>query len=218
MKLIHLIIIMIVSSIIFPQAMYVNDNNNYIGIMGTYESEDAPSESSTEMGVTGNYIFEGKMELGIGYSTVSIKDKNDSTYDMDGTALSFESGYYIKDSFPINVVLLGMYATASFTSDFLADNEFKVSGKVSGFGVEFYKSVIKQDNLELIPFVGIRKSTFSMKIEDSYGDSIEDDSKYDVFTFGIGINTSNLIIEPRILQSDGESDFTINVGFLISQK
>ena len=84
-------------------------------------------------------------------------------------------------------------------------------------GAELYKSVIKTETYELIPFVGFHSMTINTKIEDSYGDSLEEDDESTSVSFGVGIKLNNLIIQPTISQSDGESDFSVTFGMILPQ-
>ncbi|MBT7377165.1 MAG: hypothetical protein HN820_03300, partial [Candidatus Marinimicrobia bacterium] len=182
MRLIHFIPVMVITSIVYSQAMYVSDYNDYVGILASYDSLDSyDAENSvvvhttTSISVAGSYIFNGTLELGIEYGKSDFKIKNDIGFEnyMDGSEYSFEGGYHIKELLPVNIALRGFYKSMSFNSELLDESDSKLSEIGNGFGVEFYKSVLKDDTMELIPFVGIRKMTINSKFDDSNGDSIE---------------------------------------------
>ena len=47
-----------ITSIIYSQAMYVSDNNNYFGISCLYSSESDPTGSESFTGANLNYILD----------------------------------------------------------------------------------------------------------------------------------------------------------------
>jgi len=209
-------IIMVTS--IYSQAMYVDDLNNYIIVEGDYETESEGDGTTSTIYLGGSYVFQGKFELGVDYLIGSYKDDSDSYYDYDMSGFAFDLGYHIKNpAYPVNIALVGAYMTMSMDADYLDELEWKVSGNGTGIGAELYKSVIKTETYELIPFVGFHSMTINTKIEDSYGDSLEEDEESTSVSFGVGIKLNNLIVQPTISQSDGESDFSVTFGMILPQ-
>jgi len=209
-------IIMVTS--IYSQAMYVDDLNNYIIVEGDYETESEGDGTTSTIYLGGSYVFQGKFELGVDYLIGSYKDDSDSYYDYDMSGFAFDLGYHIKNpAYPVNIALVGAYMTMSMDADYLDELEWKVSGNGTGIGAELYKSVIKTETYELIPFVGYHSMTINTKIEDSYGDSLEEDDESTSVSFGVGIKLNNLIVQPTISQSDGESDFSVTFGMILPQ-
>ena len=209
-------IIMVTS--IYSQAMYVDDLNNYIIVEGDYETESEGDGTTSTIYLGGSYVFQGKFELGVDYLIGSYKDDSDSYYDYDMSGFAFDLGYHIKNpAYPANIALVGAYMTISMDADYLDELEWNVSGNGTGIGAELYKSVIKTEAYELIPFVGFHSITVNTKIEDSYGDSLEEDDESTSVSFGVGIKSKNIFVQPTISQSDGESDFTIKLGMILPQ-
>ena len=152
------------------------------------------------------------------YLIGSYKNDSDSYYDYDMSGFAFDMGYHIKNpTYPVNIALVGAYMTMSMDADYLDELEWTVSGNGTGIGAELYKSVIKTEAYELIPFLGFHSITFNSKIEDSYGDSLEEDDKSTSVSFGVGIKLKNIFVQPTISQSDGESDFSVKIGMILPQ-
>ena len=203
---------------IYSQAMYVNDSNNYIIVQGDYETESETDGNTTTISIGGSYIFQGNFELGVGYLSGSYKNDADSYYNHNLTGFAFDMGYHIKNpTYPANIALTGGYMTISMDADYLDELEWKVSGNGTGIGAKLYKSVVKTETYELIPFVGFSSLTINTKIEDSYGDSLEEDEESTVVNIGVGVKLNNLIVQPTISQSDGESDFSVSFGMILPQ-
>ena len=188
-------IIMVTS--IYSQAMYVDDLNNYIIVEGDYETESEADGTTSTIYLGGSYVFQGKFELGVDYLIGSYKNDSDSYYDYDMSGFAFDLGYHIKNpAYPVNIALVGAYMTMSMDADYLDELEWKVSGNGTGIGAELYKSVIKTETYELIPFVGYHSITINTKIEDSYGDSLEEDDESTSVSFGVGIKSKILYNQP----------------------
>ena len=208
----------IMISSIYSQAMYVDDLNNYIIVEGDYETESEGGGKTSSIYFGGSYVFQGKFELGAEYSTSSYKGDLDSASDRDITRYGFDLGYHIKNqAYPVNIALVGMYMTMSMDADYLDELEWKVSGNGTGVGIELYKSVIKTEAYELIPFAGFYSSTVNSTIEDSYGEKIEEEDELTSVNFGVGIKLNNFFVQPTISQSEGENDFSIKWGVIFPQ-
>ena len=209
-------LIMITS--VYTQAMYVDDLNNYMIATGRYETDDESGGTSTTILIGGSYIFQGNFEVGVEYLFGSFKDDIDSDSDYNMSGAAFDMGYHIKNpSYPVNIAFEGAYMTMSMDADFLDELEWELTGNGTGTSVEFYKTVVKTEAYELIPFIGFTSSKYSMKIEDSYGDTLEEDDESTSLRFGLGIKLNNIFVQPTVSQSDGVSDFGVSFGMILSQ-
>ena len=217
MSLTRIISMVTITSIIYSQAMYVSDNNNYFGISCLYSSESDPTGSESFTGANLNYILGGAFEVGVGYGISNYINDDDDALDMDGSGLSLSGNYHFKNKLPINIAINGNYSSRSFNSELLDENDLNATASGVSFGIKFYKGLYKNGRFEFTPFVEIHKMDVTAIIKDEFGDSIEEDEKNNILIIGIGLKNGNVIFEPKVLQIDGEINFAFSLGFVLPQ-
>tara|TARA_B100000945_G_scaffold309432_1_gene300262 strand:+ start:234 stop:830 length:597 start_codon:yes stop_codon:yes gene_type:complete len=198
--------------------MYVNDTNDYIIVSGSFESENKPSGSTSQIIGGVSYVFGGNFTTEIQILSGSYSDDDDSYMDEDIGGYGLGMTYDIKDSSnPVNFSFGVAYAALEVNADYLDDAQITAKSTGTGLGLKLYKNIIKRQKLELTPYVALTSVNTLLKLEDSYGNSFEDDDQSSIISFGLGMKFDNFFIRPNISINDGESDFDITFGIILPQ-
>lgn len=216
-SLIHKIITLSFLSILLP-SMYVNDTEDYIFVYGSFESEKEPSGSSTQIIGGVSYVFDGNLTTGIQILSGGYSDDFDSYADYDIGGYGVSLAYHIKDlSNPVNFAFSVSYASLELDADYLDDAQVTAKSNGTGLSMSLYKNMVKREKLELTPYVSLSSINTAVELEDSYGNTLEDDDKASIISFGLGMKFDNFFITPNISINDGESDFDITFGIILPQ-
>lgn len=210
---------LLITTIALP-SMFVNDSTDHVIISGSYESESDPSGTTSEFRIQGEYVFYGNFSLGVSFLSGSYEaeDSFEDEQDYDVTGYGLNMSYHIKDSpYPVDYSLSAGYSGIELNSDFLDAANIQATGTSINYGLEIYKSIIKRDSFELIPFVGLFGLEYKAEVKDGYGNSVESNDESTIFKFGLGIKAGNAFIVPAISQNDGDSNFNITFGMLLPQ-
>ena len=213
------IIFCILPSLALSQAEFIEVGKNAFGISGMYQSESESDGSTTTLAGQFSYIFSGNLDIMIELGLASYSDDTDEYWDSQASGITFGGYYHIKNpTMPFNIKVGGFYGTASLKADYLDDLDWTAKGKASGFGGGVYKKISQSNTYSLIPFANFHSITSEITIEDSYGDSLDEDDNYHSFSFGLTVKfNNNLWIAPTIGQVDGESEFSLQFGMLFPQ-
>ena len=168
-------------------------------------------------------IYKGKYEVGVEYVSGLDKHASNSYFDMKTKGFSFNLGYSIRDYSMINIALIGEYKRLNLKSDFLDEYKIRTSGNMFSTGVKLYKSIIQNDNYELIPFVSYNFGDYEIKMESADPAinsflSVHENGKSNFTHIGLGIKFDKFFIEPTIVFNENISNFHIKFGMIINKK
>ena len=217
LKMLTMIVLFMIPSFLLCQAMYV-DQGNAIAVFGSYDSETDSDGKATTIAVNGCYTLAGNIDLIVGVGKYSYSYDTDDYFDFGGTELDFAGYYHIKsENLPFNVKLGGGYGSGSFESDFFDDFDLEVTFNAMSFGGGIYKSVLKTDTYEIIPFVDVASVSTTLEMEDTYYNETDSDTdSFSTFGFGFGLMMNNgFVVEPTVSQIDGDTEINLSLGMVL---
>ena len=217
-KLLVNLLFLCFNSLLISQGMYFKNGTTGYGFSGSYESEDISGGTQTTLGANASY-FMNNIGFGVGYASVNLDDDLGSEYDLNGTGLSMNGNYHIRnETLPVNFLIGAGYSTMDFNADVFDDLDIEASGTATRIGGGIYKELMVNEQFSVTGFFNYNSITAEATLKDSYG-TVTSDDEGNLMSFGAGILLSNnFFIQPQIERSDDYSGFSLVVGLIVPNK
>lgn len=191
--------------------VYSQGNLFFTGQNGFHLSgQITSSKESTLIGVAPAYSMNGKFTFGLG-----IGFEDSKYYDLSSTAISPFIGFLalqqgVKGS-PINLSLGGKYQYNIFSDV----DDFSIN--TIGLNVSLSHIIESSTNLKIAPIVGLGWSRSTAILY--YSPGFKDSTSISGVGFGFGLSfiINQMFITPVVNFSDGESQFTLLIGYTFPQ-
>lgn len=214
------IIMFVFISNVYPQVsttMFVPKDENAFGLTGMLSTESESGGRVTYYDGILSYIYNGSLEVGVGYGISSYIDNDDSYWDSNMNTFSFGGYYHIKNKeIPFTIKIGGYYGFGSYSSDFLDDENITAELEGSAVGGGLYKNINKNPEFKLSPYMNFHSISREITYEYYHGNNISDEDSYTSIEFGVAVNFNNNIwIAPKIAKVDGDTKFGVDFGIII---
>ncbi len=209
-----LLLLVFAANTAMAQSRYLKDGQSGVGIGASLGSGDGYSSLSAAVG----YSFGSKFELGVGIAKTSF---DDNVIGNDGSATEFDPYFLASIVRPRNGSMVGLelsaqYGKATLSSDALDEAVWDMTSTLWSFGGNLYLKVVSSPSLEVYPMVSADYLTSTTEIEDSYGNSVDDDNSDVSLGVGLGLLFNKKVtITPRLSTYDGETSYGISVGLIL---
>jgi hypothetical protein len=198
------------------QVRFLEEGQNGFGLsagLGT-------GEDYSSLGANFGYGISGRYEVGLGFSKVSFDDE---VIGNDGSGTAFAPYFLAAVIKPTEASMFGLelgaaYEIDSYSSDALDYNNWDMSGKAFTAGASLYLKVPASPTVTIYPSLSVGYVTLSVEIEDSYGDSVDDDTSDAAIGASVAFLFNNKIwLSPSFRTFDGNSSYGLSVGFSLPQ-
>ena len=203
---------------LFAQGIHLKKGSNGFIISGSYSSSDDATGIGADAGLSLNGLFD------LGISVARSRPKDEDLGDIKATSISpfVEINIFKQtDTIPISLSIGGSFSKVSFSGGFLDDYNWEAKGIGFSYGGLIYGSMMLSQNANLVPMVAIVYNYNETRIEDSYGESVTDDSESLTFKTGFSIDfitpTGNVFfILPSIsIDDDDYTSLDITIGLIV---
>jgi opacity protein-like surface antigen len=196
------------------QNRFFADGQNGVGLrLGLGNSEDTSS-----FGASFTYTVNGLFDLGIGFSRASF-DEDEWGENFTGTAIiPFVAAGIVRPSETsyLGIDLEGQYESLSYSGDALDVFGWDMSGHSYAFGASLYLRLESSPGLTVYPRAGLAYASVTAKIEDSFGDSLEDTNEDVLLSASVDFQINQrIVISPAFSHFDGSSSWGISLGFIL---
>lgn len=209
-----LLLVLTAAGTAMAQSRYLEDGQSGAAISAGLGSGDGYSSLSAGLG----YSFGSKFELGLGVSKSSL---DDDLIGNDGS-LSEISPYALatvvrpKNGSMVGLEFSAQYSKGTFSSDGLDELVWDMTSSAVGIGGNLYLKLESSPSLQVYPMVSADYITITTKIEDAYGDSVDDDTSDVSLGVGLGLLFNKKVaITPHLSTFDGETSYGVSVTLLI---
>lgn len=210
-----ILIIVIASLSVGAQSRYIEDRSSGVGVGAGFSFSD----EATGFGAGFGYSVNGNIDIGVDLQRFSFK-KELTGFSANAFGATF-SFFPLKQN-PITPLSLSISAGlgyAKYESEDLDILGWNMTATMFHFGISIYHMFFIDSNFAIQPSAGISLSNISVKISDSFGDSITD--KDSEFGFGVDIafiiNTSpqgKFIITPAISKGEDTTSFNLTAAYV----
>jgi hypothetical protein len=198
----------------FAQSRFVEDKRGAFGLSGGFSGSEDSTGISADLGLS----FLGAFDIGAGFGKVFFKEK---FFGEDISAGVFEIGarfFPVKqnEEIPLSLSLGIGLGFAGYDSKALDDAAVEMTAGMASFGITLYHSARISRTLRIQPSAGISYISTTVKLEDSYGDSLEDDDSRVsfgadlAFIFGAA-SAGKFVLVPGF--SADEDGISVGIGF-----
>ena len=172
--MLKLLSLLITLTLAYPLGLYVDDNENYLGLQSTYQTDF----SSNSLGGGVSYLIKGRLELGGSFSIANL------TTSATPTLAGASATYHIKNLLPINIAIGGGYEIWDFDTPGTANNIV--------FGGGAYATILDYSNYSFIPSVSF--SMINFKYNDDQNPNNNQDESWNAISVNLGIKMKQLSI------------------------
>jgi len=199
------------------QNRYLDEGQSGVGLAGAL----GQGEDYTQVGAGLTYTVNGRLDFNISVSRSSF-DEDEFGEDFSSTV--FSPGISAALLRPTDTSVLGVevgagYGMASFSGDALDALGWEMSSNAVSAGIDFYLKLSSSPTLQVYPAIGASYVSVSGEIEDSFGNSVDDDVQDVLISGGVGFLVNrNVVITPSFSTFDGSSSWAISLRLMIPTK
>lgn len=175
-------------------------------------------EDYTSLGAGFGYSFGSKFELGLAFTRSSFDDE---VIGEDGSGTEFTPYVLASVVRPTADSRLGLelgasYGFASFSSDGLDFLDWDMTGSALSIGGNLYLRLESSPSLTVYPLVSADYVTATVEIEDSYGDSVDEEVNEVAFGAGVALLFNRKVtVTPSFRSFDGDTSWGVSVGVVL---
>ena len=213
-KLLVTLLFFYFNSLLISQGMYFKNGTSGYGFSGSYDSEDITIGTQNTLRANASY-FMNNIGFSVGYKSFNIDNDFGFEYNLNGTGLSMNGNYHVRDeTLPVNFLIGAGYSKMDFNSD----SFIEMSSTATRISSGIYKELIINEQFLVTGFFNYYSTIAEVTLKDSYG-TYTDNDEGNFMSFGAGILLSNnFFIQPQIERSDEDSDFSLVVGLIVPNK
>lgn len=172
-------------------------------------------------GLGGGFVYtaSGKFDLGINVNRLSF---DDDVIGNDGSALGFTPFLALGLVRPEGDQKLGLelgasWEKASYDSDGLDALEWDMSSTGLTGTLSMYMRADVSPSLVMFPEVSVGYITGNVEIEDSFGDSVDDDISEAIFGAAVSFFFNDRVrLTPSLVSIDGETTWGVTLGVVMA--
>lgn len=207
------LLIIVLPMILFSQGIYLNKGQSGFGATAGFGTNE---DLNLLIGGIG-YSYSGIFDVGLSYGRAISKDEPKMTLNSFMPSVDI---HLIKqnESLPISLAVNGIYSIGNTKSDLF--DLYDVTVTNSGYSVGGYVySEIVLGGFSIIPMLGFSYQSVTVKMEDDFGSSIEEDDTNSVFDFSLPfvfqINNNKLSLSPGISIDENSTSFALSLNLII---
>jgi outer membrane usher protein FimD/PapC len=215
MKKLQLIILtaIFLPSIAFSQGEYLEKGQNGVGISAGFST----NKDANAFGAGVGYSFSGIFDIGFSYTRATSDDEPEISAN---NILPSVSIHLLKqnENLPISISFSAGYVKGFYSSEFLDEYDLDMSS--SGFivGGSIFGKMKINPNFSIMPSFGISYYSLTLKLEDQYGDYIDEDDSTTNINLGLPLlfdmNNNLLVISPGVSINDDYNTFVVDLSFV----
>ena len=204
----------------YSKVMYADRGADYQGFNLLYDADKEINGELSSLHLEYSLVTYST-EYSLSYTRGQFRDNIDSYFDSSVNGWGITGAYHIR--YPLVNISLEAGGILSFMgAQYLDDLGLKMDGHGYNIGIGLYRTLIKTDKLELIPFVSRATMSSTSVLKDPIFKTV-DKYKDTAIKVGLGIKiespwcSSNYItIQPEMTKTGESSDFSISIGTLIN--
>lgn len=183
------------TSLTFGQSVYIEDDQSAMEGAGVFTF--GPDSFESRGGF--NYSINGMIDLGLAVAGGKFQDEIGFLGYFAGI-----KAFLLKQNevIPISISGQASYGYSEYSSDVLDVNEWDMSSNSFALGLNLYRKYLISEVFSIIPSFGFSVAFSTVKLEDSFGGSLEEDDTIMGIVFSV----------PLVIAISDKSIFTIPVG------
>lgn len=207
------IILIVLPSLVLSQGMYLNKGQSGLGATVGFGTNEDLNLLLAGIG----YSYGGVVDIGLAYGRGISKEEPTVTMNNFLPSIAI---HLIKQTkkLPISLAASGGYLIGNSKSDLF--DLYDVTVKNSGFSIGGYVySEIVLSGFSIIPTIGFEYLSVTVKLEDAYGNSIDEDDTNTTFNFNLPIvfrlDSNKFSLSPGIGIDENNTSFVMSLIFII---
>lgn len=208
-----LMIVALVAAPAMAQMKFLDEGRSGFGLGVGLSSADGIS------GLGGGVVYTaaGRFDLGFNVTRLSL---DDDLIGNDGSAVTLTPTITMGLVRPAGEQRLGLelgaaYETTTYDSDGLDALGWDMSSSGLTGMLSLYMRAVASPSLVMFPELSVGYVTGSMEIEDSFGDSVDEDVSEAVFGAGVSLFFNDRVrLTPSFMSIDGETTWGVTLGIV----
>lgn len=196
------------------QMKFLADGQSGFGLGAGY----LVGEHFTGFGATADYVVHGSWDLGLNANWLSLDEESNGTNASATTVMPWLAIGLLrpKEASKFGAELQVGYQMDGYDSDALDELNWDMSSNALVGGVSVYMRLESSPTMTIYPEANLGYMTGSLKIEDSDGDTAEEDIEEVMYGASVSVLFNQKVrLTPSFMSVDGNSTWTLVLGLLM---